>query len=342
MSTEEVRQIKNTGLVRSVFSLSRKPKGPGELDSWLRYRAQRLVRDLSPKRSLGNFVTVYNQETFNKILKKNTYDYIVISYVHWANFIRDNRYTGNAKLIIDTHDFMTAQETVWKHFNIGHAFADEMKRVNFFDEIWTISVEEQYLFRQFTEKEVVHIPYATTDHTVEDQPDKKYDLLYVASDNRHNIKAAEWFFKEVYPRLDPSLRICVIGGIHKHVQDHPAIEKIPYADDLTPYYLQARVAICPMLTGTGVKIKVIEALSYGLPVVCTPKGVDGLLNKTGNGCVVANSGTAFGNAINKLLSDSVYYDEMKEDGARFFQKNHSRQHFLKILSRKFTDIKGYE
>ncbi len=331
MNSEETAEMLQTGLVRRVYGLRKKPKGGADLWYAIQYRLQRFFRDLMFRRALPSFVTPYNQHLFNQILKREQYDYIVISYAYWADLIRDNTLTGKARLLIDTHDFLTAQERVWKRFSIGRAFSREMKRLNYFDQVWAISSEEQYLFRQFVDKDVKLIPFCLETPAVPEGNEKAFDVIFVAGNNRHNIKAVNWFFKEVYPLLESSVRWCVIGGIHKYIPDLENVQKLPYVADLGPYYSRAKLAICPMLSGTGVKIKVIEALSYGLPVVCSPRGVDGLVNKTDNGCVVADAATDFADSISKLLGNNSYYSFVKEQGRIFFNQHHSREHFNGIM-----------
>src|SRR3546814_16315615 len=83
--------------------------------------------------------------------------------------------------------------------------------------------------------------------------------------------------------------MCVIGKISAHIADHPNVVKIPFAEDIGPYYAQSTVAICPILSGTGITIKVVEAMTPGLPVVCTPRGTDGLPDKINNGCLTGGN-----------------------------------------------------
>ena len=75
-----------------------------------------------------------------------------------------------------------------------------------------------------------------------------------------------------------------------------------------------------MLSGTGLKIKVAEALSFGLPIVCNERGIDGLLNKTKNGCLVTNNEIEFANNITKLLENSDYYAEISNEAKTFFNE----------------------
>ena len=244
---------------------------------------------------------------------------ILISYAYYVKLI-DKINLNGAKTIIDTHDFLTSQHKETKDFNLGQFFEDEIKVLRKFDFIWAISIEEQYLFTQFINKPIILVPHCVSNKNYKPL-EKQIDLLYVASGNTHNIKSIDWFFKEIYPELDKKIKITIVGKICNYIDNYDNVKKIDYVENLDPYYLKAKVVICPMLSGTGLKIKVVEALSFGLPVVCTPRGVDGLINKTENGCLVANDAEEMIRHINNLLNDYSYYEKFQKEALNFF-KNH--------------------
>lgn len=273
-------------------------------------------------------------EAFNAILKENQYDVILISYIYWAKLIKNSVNLKNAKLMIDTHDFLTSQVQKKKEFQLGRFFEKEIEILNSFDKIIVISGEEKYLFSQFTDKEVVLATHALSQNS-DSKTASNYDLIYVASDNEHNIRSAQWFFDAVYPLLPKSIKIAVIGKINNHIGEFSNVEKISFIEDLNSAYRQSKVAICPMLSGTGVKIKVIEALSFGIPVVCNERGVDGLLNKTNNGCLVSDDKNEFAAYINKLLTDDNFYDKISAEALSFFNNHHSLKANYKSLDNLF-------
>ena len=75
-----------------------------------------------------------------------------------------------------------------------------------------------------------------------------------------------------------------------------------------------------MLSGTGLKIKVVEALSFNLPVVCNTRGVDGLINKVDNGCLVTDNATKFASYTTQLLNDSSFYETNKQKANLFYEE----------------------
>jgi glycosyltransferase involved in cell wall biosynthesis len=80
-----------------------------------------------------------------------------------------------------------------------------------------------------------------------------------------------------------------------------------------------------MLEGTGIKIKVIEALSYGLPVVGTERAIDGFQSKLANGCLVDNNPEIFKDNIMSLLQNEVYYQNIQNQGKEYFKDNFSEE-----------------
>lgn len=281
------------------------------------------IPNLIPRLVRGTSIDISNpflNKKFTKIINTKKYDKIIISYAVWGSLIKNINYKTH--LVLDTHDFITAQNQNKKN-KIGKYFQTEMEIINLFDEIWTFSVEEKYIFEQFSDKEVIHLPIAFEHQPLVKKNNYKYDIIYVASANPHNIKGITWFLEEVLPLLRKNIKIHIIGRICSKIKDYPNIIKYGLIDDISEFYENARITICPMLSGTGVKIKVLESLSYNLPVVTNSRGVDGLTNKTENGCTVANTPKSFANAIDLLLTDDGFYMKNKEKAYTFFNQNHS-------------------
>ena len=87
-----------------------------------------------------------------------------------------------------------------------------------------------------------------------------------------------------------------------------------------------------MLSGTGIKIKVIEALSYGIPVVTNRRGVDGLVNKKENGCLVSDDPKIFAEEITRLLKDEIFYNQMRDNAISYFKNNHDPKLEVELMN----------
>lgn len=272
-----------------------------------------------------DFTTWYLKKNFRTVTKDESYDFAIVSYVHWGNLIKELK--NCKKTIIDTHDFITGQYATChkgNHSKISGIFRNELKILNQFDEIWTYSVEEKYVFEQFTSRLVLQLPISFKQNVLnEEESSKSNRLIYIASDNPHNVRGADWFLKNALQYIDSHIQIVVIGKICGYFPNSERILKLGMVDDLDEQYRNAKVAICPMVSGTGIKIKVVEALSYGLPVVTNPRGIDGLFNKRQNGCIVTQSGKEFASAVNRLFLDELYYHTTRQEGLAYFAANHT-------------------
>lgn len=329
---EDIIEIEKSGLIQKGYLLKGFKRSKHQLKYFFCFS---LPNKIFKKIKEFDRIRFGQKENFESILKQNQYDYIIISYVYWANLVKNRSLCNNAKLFIDTHDFLTSQFQGSKNFELGRWFEKEISILNTFDKILAISIEEQFVFSQFINKEVKIVAHTLSDKS-SIKTDPIYDIIYVASDNDHNKKAGKWFFDKVYPLLSKKIAICVVGRISNYIDDYPNVEKNVFVEDLDSVYSVSKVAICPMLSGTGVKIKVIEAMSFGLPIVCNERGVDGLTNKTHNGCLVTNNEVEFAQNIEKLLSDSNYYDKVSKEARIYFNENHNQDTVYKGLDKIFN------
>ncbi len=332
-TASEIQELRNEKLIKNGFLMPAFKASKQPITYFFKYKLPNIILQ-KPKRFYN--VKPGVQAKFNEVLKANTYDVILISYACWASLVIDNPYTKKAKLVIDTHDFLTSQYQNIKHFKLGRFFETEINLLSHFNEILVISLEEKYIFSQFCKNSKVSIITHILPTNYEFAGlNSKYDIIYVASANNHNVKAAKWFFNEVYPLLSKNISILVIGKITEHIPDFDNVEKITFVEKLDSFYKQSKIAICPMLSGTGLKIKVVEALSFGLPIVCNEAGVDGLFNKNNNGCLVTNNADKFAKNIENLLLDTNFYEKIQQEAKSYFHENHSIENQYKKLDQIF-------
>ncbi|KIA93202.1 hypothetical protein OC25_14325 [Pedobacter kyungheensis] len=334
----DIKVFKQSGLADNTYVIKKKPSKKNILYYLLFYKLPNFFYSNKAwffPLQFPELVTLRFKRAFKKILAEKKYDYIFINYASWATLVEHNPLTKGAVTVIDTHDFITAQ--LQRKVNIGQSFKEEIRRISLFDIALAISVEEQYIFSQFCKNKVALAPMMLNKpESIGVIAEKSFDLIYVASDNVHNQKSANWFFKEVYPLLPANVQICVIGQINEHLTiKAPNITSVNFVEDLATYYQNAKVALCPMLTGTGTKIKVVEALSYGMPVVCNTRGIDGLIDKNNNGCLVSDDAVEFKNNIMQLLTDDSAYQKQAENALATFNLNYEKEQCYKNLDTIF-------
>jgi succinoglycan biosynthesis protein ExoO len=106
--------------------------------------------------------------------------------------------------------------------------------------------------------------------------------LFVGAVNPPNLDALGWLLSEIWPALRrrrPDARLRVVGRV---AEAHPGpwpegADAVGFVEDLRREYAGAAVALAPIRFGSGVKIKLVEALAHGLPGVATAAGAEGLV-----------------------------------------------------------------
>ncbi len=133
-------------------------------------------------------------------------------------------------------------------------------------------------------------------------------LLFVgAMHSRPNRDAVRWFASAVMPLIlqeNPGTRLQLVGpGGDGLAIDSPSVVARGFADDLAAEYRTCDVFVCPLRVGTGIKNKMMEALSSGCAIVSTDIGIEGLAVRDGEHLLVANDPLEFASAVNRLVCE---------------------------------------
>ncbi|MGQ0830649.1 MAG: glycosyltransferase family 4 protein [Microthrixaceae bacterium] len=124
-----------------------------------------------------------------------------------------------------------------------------------------------------------------------------------------NAEAAVWFTERVWPlvrRQVSGARLLLVGRDPTddvRALARPDVVVTGAVPEVEPYLASARVAVAPLRAGGGSRLKIIEALRAGRPVVATTIGAEGLEELIGNGLITADDASEFADAVVDLLRD---------------------------------------
>jgi glycosyltransferase involved in cell wall biosynthesis len=153
-----------------------------------------------------------------------------------------------------------------------------------------------------------------------------------------NVSAVRYFRKEIWPELRarwPGLVWRLIGknpqGVAGIVSGDPRIEHTGPVVDAIPELARAKVAIVPVLAGSGTRVKIIEAWAAGVPVVSTPLGAEGLAARTGEHLLIAEDAAGFRDAVSSLLASAALRDRIGRAGRYLFEREFTWEAAWKCL-----------
>jgi glycosyltransferase involved in cell wall biosynthesis len=139
-----------------------------------------------------------------------------------------------------------------------------------------------------------------------------------------NLDGARWFAYEVFPtlrQLVPGVIVRLVGRNDQRLLTTisiPGIEIVGEVDEIGQELRHARGTIVPLLSGSGTRIKVLEALAYGLPVVTTKVGCEGLGIVSDVHALVRDDPVEFATACAQMLTDDEVLQRLRLNGRRLF------------------------
>lgn len=127
-----------------------------------------------------------------------------------------------------------------------------------------------------------------------------------------NVEAVRWFVADVLPYLRavrPDVTVTIVGRDPAPavlaMADAPGVTVTGGVDDVRPFLARAAVVIAPMVSGSGIKNKILEAMAMQRPVVATSLAAEGLAATPGRDLLVADGAATFAAAVESLLADPI-------------------------------------
>jgi len=145
-----------------------------------------------------------------------------------------------------------------------------------------------------------------------------FTMLFLGS-FRHdpNRVALEWFIADVLPLIlarQPAARLVIAGSdpppAHTYSDCAGSLEMIGYVEEVREPLARYAVFVCPVLSGSGVRVKLLEAFAAGIPAVSTRVGAEGLARKDGEFCLLADDPAGFADRVLAIFENAAGAEDM--------------------------------
>jgi len=161
-----------------------------------------------------------------------------------------------------------------------------------------------------------------------------------------NHQAMIYFIKEVWPilrRQNPQVTLSVVGrnpsaDLKALAAKADGIEITGYVEDVRPYVDEAVVYVCPLLSGAGIKNKILEAWAMSKPIVATSISCEGLDAKDGDNILVADNARMFAQKVTMILSDGNTRAKLVKRGRKHVEDSFSWRSKAKMIENIMCDI----
>ncbi len=149
-----------------------------------------------------------------------------------------------------------------------------------------------------------------------------------------NADATRWFSAQIWPLVRaqaPDARLFIVGarppddiralgdcvGIqHPDQAGNSPVVVTGYVDDATPFLEESAMLIVALRSGGGMRVKIVEALQWGVPIVTTRIGCEGIAVSDGHDALIADDAHTFARSAIRLLRDRAFADRLSANGRR--------------------------
>jgi glycosyltransferase involved in cell wall biosynthesis len=250
-------------------------------------------------------------EGVRKIAAREKFDVVISEYVFCSKAL--THFDSGIK-VIDTHDVFTDRAKKLlasniKSYDWSLRRIEEVRGLLRADVVIAIQKHEAAFFDELTggSRRIL-----TVGHTVELRPlppaePAAHNLLFVGTGNGPNVAGINHFISKVLPLVReriPTARLLVAGFICEKLEAGiPGVELLGVVRNLDDAYTAANIVINPLLAGTGLKTKTVEALGHAKPLVTTTCGAEGIEEVAGHAFLLADDPAEMAGHICRLLED---------------------------------------
>jgi len=307
------------------------------------YRPANILRGLVGPTPLNvlNYTSPQVIAALDPILRQHNFDVVQIESMHLIAYARNIRRTfPNTRLILDWHNIESEILARYAENDSNPLRAIYAKRTsalsrNVENELLRLCDAHTVCSEREREVLVAREPGARIevvgngvdcDFFRDDgsgDSESRRDVLFMGRMDYHaNIDAAVHFVRTTWPLIRgrrPELRLVIVGANPSQAVQALRSDNVVVTgtvDDVRPYYRNALASVVPLRVGGGTRLKVLEAMAAGTPVVSSTLGAEGLAVTDGNDILIADSPESMANAVVSLQTGSPQWQNMIANARR--------------------------
>lgn len=253
------------------------------------------------------------------------YQAVIFEYI-WMAYLKDV-VPYPALNILDTHDMMAFRKYALEgQFNaIDLSLREEVTLFNKFDAILLIQKEEYQAARKLNLKTIpLYCPHHVLSKQVE-KPKRGVHFGFIGANNEVNFQAIAWFIENVWClQTNPHATLHIFGNICQRLTTCPAnVSLHGMMENKEEIYACCDIMVNPIVYGGGLKIKSMEALSFGKALLASPEAVRGIESPESSGILVAKSRQEFVCSMLWLSYDELLIEKLSRDALCAAEKQFS-------------------
>jgi len=344
---------------------------PSEIRSGIRFIIIDVNTRISPARALKNLLLSslpYNAERFiskafstrlEQLLQEEKYDVIQLEGLYMAPYISLIRKHSTALLSMRAHNIEHEiwERTVMQRSGLKKIYtriiAQRVKRMelaflNGYDAMIPITARDAQIMESFGCRLPVHVSPTginTSEFSEYNGKPEFPSIFHIgALDWSPNQEGIDWFLKRCWPDLHskyPELKFYIAGrNAPDHIKniDEPNVEFLGEVDNAYTFMENKAVMVVPLLSGSGMRIKIIEGMALQKSIVSTSIGAEGIGVTHGTDIIIADGPEKFTEGIENLLNNFDKFEAIGKNAKKYVEENYDNLSISKSLMGFYKEL----
>ena len=340
----------------------RKKTGIELIDVDLSIRPLKAFTNLFTRKSyhVERFISKEFRERLIKVLEKEQFDVVQLEMLYMAPYVDDIRAHSKAMIVLRAHNVehkiweRIAKETKFfiKRWYINHLAKTlkeyELNALETVDGIAAITRKDAAFFRKYCSKPIIDIPFGVypEEFTPKYEIEGKPKFYHIGSMNwMPNEEGIHWFIDEVLPKTVEKVPNFVYHLAGRNMPEwlttmkDPHINVIGEVPDAKEFVTHHDVAIVPLLSGSGIRIKIIESMALGKTVITTRVGAEGILYDEEVNIIIAENKAKMVEAIRSLNENPEVAVRIGQAARKLVEETYDNRKIIARLLMFYEQIK---
>jgi glycosyltransferase involved in cell wall biosynthesis len=312
--------------------------------------------------NISRFHSAEYERKLSAILENEQFDVIQLEGIYLAPYINSIRKLSKAPIVLRAHNVewkiwkrLADEEKVFFKRIYLKVLAKQLRKyeeqaINLCDGITTTTINDSTILKEMGCKTpIIHIPFGIDIKKYAPMPpsnDKK-SLFYIgALDWLPNIQGIDWFINTVWSKVHEALPDVTFHVAGRNMPEEMKKRSFPgivfhgEIDDVFTFVKQYNIMLVPLLAGSGIRVKIIEGMALGKPIITTLVGVEGIDCKYGSDVLIANTTSEFVQAIKRCVEEVTFSTQLAENARRFAETHHDidkiTQNLISFYKKRIT------
>jgi len=295
-----------------------------------------------------------------EVLKKDSYDIIQFEMLYMASYLDVIRKYSKAPVVLRAHNI---EHKIWqriaenctnpfKRIYLNHLYRAlkrfEIGILNKVDGVVAITpVDARNLDRLSHSTNIISIPFGIKLDTLSENPVQppEASLFHIGSMNWYpNEEGIRWLIDEVWPKITVRLPEVELHLAGRYMTDWLTGLSVPRiiidgeVPDVWEYMQRFSIMVVPLFSGSGIRIKIVEAMAAGKAIITTTIGAEGINYENGQHLLIAKDAKSFADAIVRLCNDSALRETLGRNARMLITKEHDNTKLMQKLIAFYNDL----